>query len=46
MKNNYKIKSHFTSFINKIHEKKVDKPDDLESETGCYRFVVSKEKIK
>jgi len=31
MKNNYKIKSHFTSFINKIYEKKVDKPDDLES---------------
>lgn len=23
-----------------------EKPDDLESEAGCYRFVVSKEKIK
>lgn len=23
-----------------------EKPDDLESESGCYRFVVSKEKIK
>lgn len=23
-----------------------EKPDNLESEAGCYRFVVSKEKIK